>query len=295
MSWTKTLELDADRRIISGSADILRETLRAGADLRIYTAFRNNEHLDTTSGNSELVDEVSDFRTTYLIDDRWAAGIMTTRMPVAGPSGFGPRPSMSYFLYNEDGGQSISRLYLDGASDTGEPGKHPAKVYPEMPKYLEKDRWDDRTNAPSSNFFYAFERFRFFTNTSWKEIYVHESDGRTRLGSLSALVDAFNQGCEIKVGIENLCQDLGDKTLPHLVFVPCGPGYYHTESKVFYAGSHPTVRVAPSVPMMYQSKNWDCGSLFLRTDGFVEYWKRNPYTLQFSKQVAHLALRWFVR
>lgn len=295
MTWTNTLELNNEGKVISGSNEALRQSIDSGADLRISTAFRNSEHLDTTSDNSELVDEVSEFRTTYLIDDRWAAGIMTNRMPVAGPSGFGPRPSMSYFLYNEDGGQSVARLYLDGNSESEEPGEHPAKMYPEMPKYSEKNRWDDHTNAPSSNFFYAFEKFRFFTDSSWKEVYIHESDGRPRRGSLKKLVEAFNRGCEIKVGIEGLCNDFKNGAIPHVAFIPCGPGYYHTESKVFYAGTHPTVRVAPSIPMVYKSQNWDCGSIFVRTDGFVEYWRRNPYTLKYSKQNMQRALRWFIR
>lgn len=295
MSWTSTLELDAERRAVAGSAETLRQSLRDGADLRIYTAFRNNEHLDTASDNAELVDEVSEFQTTYLIDERWAAGVMTTRMPVSGPAGFGPRPSMSYFLYNEDGGQSIARLNFDGASEQGEPAEHPAKDYPDMPKYREESRWDDRTNAPSSNFVYAFEKFRFFTNGCWNEVYAHDAAGRPQRGSLHALVEAFHRGCQIKVGIENLCEDLGKTSLPHVAFVPCGPGYYHTETRVFYAGSHPMVRVAPAVPMKYRSRNWDCGSLFVRTDGFVEYWKRDPYSLAFSKQAMHLGIRWFVR
>lgn len=295
MSWTSTLELGADQRVTAGSADTLRGSIRSGADLRIYTSFRNNEHLDTSSSNSERVDEVSEFHTTYLIDDRWAAGIMTTRMPVAGPGGFGPEPSMSYFLYNEDGRQSIARLHLDKATGSGAPGEHPARFYPDMPKYQEATRWDDLTNSPSSNFCYAFENFRFFTNGDWREAYSHEADGRPRCGSLAALVVAFRQGCQIKVGVENLCRDLGEGQLPHKVFIPCGPGYFHTESKVFYAGSHPTVRVAPAIPMEYRSWNWDCGSLFVRSDGFVEYWKRDPYTLSFSKQIMRLGISWFVR
>jgi len=295
MNWTVALELDEGRQIVSGSPDALRRAIGLGADLRIYTAFRNNEHLDTASDNREIVDEVSEFRTTYLIDDRWVAGVMTTRMPVAGPSGFGPRASMSYFLYNEDGGQAIARLYLDAVPKSGEPSQHPAHAYPDMPKYAEADRWDDDTNAPSSNFYYAFEKFRFFTNTSWREVYVHDKDGGGCRGSLDALVEAFRSGCEIKVGIEGLCDDLGGNGLPHVVFVPCGPGYYHTERRIFYTGTHPTVRVAPAIPVVYRSRNWDCGSLFVRSDGFVEYWRRDPYNLTFSKIVRHLGLRWFVR
>ena len=47
---------------------------------------------------------------------------MSLRQPVELPSGFGPRPSMSYFLYNEDGTQAIARLHLDGAPAVGVPG-----------------------------------------------------------------------------------------------------------------------------------------------------------------------------
>jgi len=294
-NWKSEWELNADRQPTGGSAENLREAIGQGADLRIYTAFRHNEHLQPGSDNPELVDEVSEFRTTYLIDERWVAGIMTTRMPIDPPVGFGPRASLSLFLYNEDGGQAIARPFLDRASESGEPGPCTTQEHADMPKYREESRWDDATNAPSSNFYYAFERFRFFTNRSWREIYVHEADGKSRRGSLTDLSDAFNQGCEIKVGLEGLCQDLGGQGLPHLVCVPCGPGYFHTKSGIFSAGTHPTVRVAPSIPMCYESRNWDFGSLFVRTDGFVQYWLCDPYTLEYSKQDMRLALRWFVR
>lgn len=295
MNWKSELELDAAQNCVAGSVEDLRSAVRDGADLRIYTAFRHNEHLEPGSENSEIVDEVSEFRTTYLIDDRWAAGIMTNRMPIDPPHGFGPRASMSFFLYNEDGSQAIARPFLDGAPKLGDLGPAPVLDHAEMPKYLEKSRWDDSTNAPSSNFYYAFERFRFFTNRTWREVYAHEANGQSRRGSLSDLTDAFNRGCEIKVGLEGLCRDLGGGMLPHSVFVPCGPGYYHTESKIFCAGTHPTVRVAPTISMKYESQNWDFGSLFVRTDGRVQYWRCDPYTLEYSKMDLRLALRWFVR
>ena len=38
------LELDMNRNIISGSPKDLRDAIRRGADLRIYTEFRHNEH-----------------------------------------------------------------------------------------------------------------------------------------------------------------------------------------------------------------------------------------------------------
>jgi hypothetical protein len=292
-SWKSVLELNSQCARTAGSETALRNAIQRGADLRIYTGFRHNEHLDTDSPNGELIDEVSDFRTTYLIEDRWAGGIMTLRMPIDPPQGFGPRPSMSFFLYNENGQQAIARPYFDGAAPNGEPGASELADYSRMPKYREFSRWDDHTNAPSSNFCYAFERFRFFTKSTWREAYAHEADGTPRTGSFDTLVRAFNEGCEIKVGVENLCEDLGSR--PHTVFVPCGPGYSHTESRVFSCGSQPVVRVAPNVPLIYESRNWDFGWLFLRTDGFVEYWRCDPYKLTFSKIQKQLAIRWFVR
>jgi hypothetical protein len=41
--------------------------LAFGADLRIGTDFRFDEHLVPGSDNKEIVQEVSDFRTTYLL------------------------------------------------------------------------------------------------------------------------------------------------------------------------------------------------------------------------------------
>ncbi len=295
MNWRSLLELDSEGRLAAGSPEALREAIGRGGDLRIYTGFRHNDHLDTASSNDELVDEVSDFRTTYLIDGRWVGGIMTHRMPIEPPVGFGPRPSMSFFLYNENGQQAIARPYLDGESPAGEPGPEPVQAHTAMPRYHEHSRQDDQTNAPSSNFFYSFERFRFFSSTLWEEVYAQHPDGTPRSGSLDALAEAFNRGCEIKVGIEGLCDDLGGEALPHTVFVPCGPGYYHTRTRLFCCGSQPTVRVAPNLPLHYESRNWDFGWLFLRTDGLVEYWRCDPYTLKFSKQRWQKGLRWLVR
>lgn len=96
--WKNVLQLDESRQPVSGSTDDLCQAIRNGADLRIGTAFRHNEHIDTTSDNAELIREHMDFRVTYLLDDRWAAAVETMRMPVSLPDGFGPQASMSFFL-----------------------------------------------------------------------------------------------------------------------------------------------------------------------------------------------------
>jgi len=297
MNWRDALVLNSQCEVVGGSPEALREDIAGGADLRIYTGFRHKDHLDTSSSSEEMVDEVSDFRVTYLVDGRWAAGIMTQRMPINPPVGFGPRASMSFFLYNENGRQAIARPYLDGAAERGEPGPCAVQGHEDMPRYDEHSRYDDATNAPSSNFTYAFESFRFITNASWREVLSHDAEGAVRGGSLEALVEAFRSGCEIRLGIEGLCADLvaEGEALAHTVFVHGGPGYYHREQELFCLGSQPLVRVAPQIPMQYGSGNWDFGWLFVRTNGMVEYWRCDPYTLEFNKVSKRHALRWMVR
>ncbi len=305
-SWKVALTLDAKREPISGSADDLAAAIRRGADLRIYTEFRHNEHIDTKSDNPELIQEVVDFRVTYLLDDRWSAGIMSLRQPVDLPNGFGPRPSMSFFLYNQNGQQAIARPHLDGVPPTGEPGPSAVAGHSEMPKYHQHDSWDAATNAPSSNFIYDFNTYRFCVSDDWEEVLSHTADGEVVSGSVDALAEQFARGREFKVGIRGLCADLADDpnaqpaddpaTGPdHEVFVHTGPGYYYTERKLFIAETHPLVRVRPAIPLAYGSGGWDFGWLIPRTDGFVARSLVDPYTLKFHKSDGRYAIRWFVR
>ena len=149
------LERNADLTVRSGSERLLADAIGRGADLRVFTEFRHNEHIDTSSNNDELVQEVSEFPVTCLLEDRWAAGIMTLRQPVALPDGFEPRPSMSFFLYNQNGQQAIARPHLDGVIPSEEPGPAPLdELFDTMPRYHQHDNWDVGTNAPSSNFIY---------------------------------------------------------------------------------------------------------------------------------------------
>ncbi len=91
--WHPVLELDSRREVTGGSPDALCAAIRRAADLRIYTEFIHNQHIDPTSASDELIREVSEFRATYLVEDRWCAGIMTLRQPIGLPDGFGPRAS----------------------------------------------------------------------------------------------------------------------------------------------------------------------------------------------------------
>ena len=53
-SWKSVLELDSGRNITSGSEKALNDAIRNGADLRVYTEFLHNEHIDVNSGNPEM-------------------------------------------------------------------------------------------------------------------------------------------------------------------------------------------------------------------------------------------------
>lgn len=297
-NWKCLLTLNNGRKVTSGSAKLLADAIRKGADLRIYTEFRNNEHIDTKSSNKELIKEVADFRVTYLLDDRWVAGIINLRQPIELPNGFGPRPSMSFFLYNQNADQAIARPYLDGQPASGRVGPGVLDDHSDMPKYHQFDAWDSGTNAPSSNFVYDFETYKFWVCDNWEEVYSNNAQGEMTSGSLEALVSAFENGREVKIGITGLCDDVvkGPKSeLPHEVFVQCGSCYYYTESKKFCAASQPVVRVKPAIPLRYKSEEWDFGWLMPRSDGHLARWLLDPYTLKFKRTYGYYAMRWFVR
>ena len=298
-NWNCVLSLSNDLSITSGSQTALCDAIRRGADLRIFTSFIHNEHIDPNSDNPELIEEVSAFPCTYLVDNRWAAGIMTWRQPVD-PNNvatkFGP-PSMSFFLYNQDGRQAIARPYLDGREPTGKIGSSPLSGS-HTPKYRPLDNWDTDTNSPSENFIWYFEEFRYFVRDDWQEVLSHETDGTVISGSVDNLTEAFTKGCEMKVAIRGLCADLAenaDNAIDHEVFVHVGAGYYYTEEKLFIAGTHHLVRVVPAIPLTYSSKNWDFGWVIVRTDGLTVLRICDPYTLKFSDSERHCAIRWFVR
>ena len=298
VKWRCALELDSRRHIVSGSTADLGDAIGRAADLRICTEFLHNEHIDVSSCSAERIREVAEFGVTYRIDKTWTAGIMSLRQPIELPAGFGPRPSMSFFLYNQDGTQAIARPYLDGMPAHMSFGQSPASPPENMSKYHAFDSWDAGTNAPSHNFLYDFDVFRFFVNDSWLEVLRHSATGEVLSGSLAELVDAFSSGCSIKLGIDNLCADLTSEphqAVNHEVFVQGGSAYYYTEQKLFMIGSHPLVRVSPRAPMRYASRNWDFGWLMVRSDGHVVYRRCDPCSLKFSDHVTQNSVRWFVR
>lgn len=296
-SWKDVLALDSTRKVIGGRPEDLRAALGRGADLRIYSEFRHNEHIDVRSASNELIRETMDMRATFLVDGRWAAGAITLRQPVNLPDEFGPRPSLSLFLYNEDGQQAIARPFLDGAPIPPAIGQSPPVDHSAMPKFHELDRWDDNSNAPSSNFIYDFDVFRYFVRDEWTEALHHDAHGKVLSGSVAALADAFAQGAEIKVGIRDLCYDLAKpgQALTHEVFIQAGSCYYYTEQALLIAAAHPLVRITPAIPLRYHSRGWDYGWLLARTDGHVARLLFDPYTLVYSRSTVRHEIRWFWR
>jgi hypothetical protein len=297
-NWKCMLVLDRDRKVISGSEEMLVAAIRRGADLRIYTEFHHNEHIDTKSSDPELIREVADFRITYLLDNRWVAGIINLRQPIDLPKGFGPRPSMSFFLYNQNADQAIARPYLDGIPASEDFGQSPIDDHSDMPKYHQFDSWDAGTNAPSSNFVYDFDIYKFWVCDSWEEVYSNSADNKVLSGSIEALAEAFEHGKEVKVGISGLCSDLSPaktETINHEVFIHCGSCYYYTGRKEFMAASQPVVRVKPAIPLKYKSKEWDFGWLMPKSDGNVSLWIVDPYSLKFQRKEGKYRIRWFVR
>jgi len=295
--WKTVLALDSRREKESGDASALADAIRAGADMRIGTAFRHNEHIDPTSDDDELIREVTDFRITYLLEDRWVAGIENLRVPIELPDSFGPRASMSFFLYNQDANQAIARPYLDGVPTEGEPGGSSPEDYTDWPGHQELASFDNGTNAPSSNFIYDFEYYHFMVRSNWTELLAHDADGNATSGDIGNLADAVIQGAEVKIAVRGLCSDLAedpDNALDHEVFIHLGACFFYTRQQLLIASANPAVRTRPSIPQGYASRGWDFGWLMPRTDGLVGRWLCDPYTLKFRKDTQRYAMRWFV-
>ena len=296
-TWQTVLRLNPQGEHVAGNPTALTDAIRCGADLRIGTAFIHNEHIDPTSDCTELIREVMDFRITYLLDDRWVAGIENLRVPVQLPDGFGPRESMSFFLYNQDKHQGIARPFLDERPAIGQPGISPVEDHAATPKYHEFENFDAETNAPSSNFTYEFEYFRYMVRSNWTEVLAHDAEGNVTSGDISDLANAFENGAEVKIAVRNLCEDLtssSDETMNHEVFIHLGACYYYSEQRLFVGSANPVVRTRPSIPLGYTSQGWDFGWLVPRTDGHVARWLCDPYTFKFRRDANRYAIRWFI-
>ena len=303
-AWKCALELRPDRSVAAGSHAELCAAIARAADLRIYTQFLFEEHIvpggDGVPEHDGLMREVIDFRQTILVEGRHAAGITTLRQPLHPPFGFnGIQPKMSFFLYNMDGHQACANLLLDGPAEGTRPGQCTVVPPPaDMPKMSAAIAWDQQTSGPSRNFIYDMEVYRFFVRDDWEEVLAHDARGQVVRGSFDALEQAQIGGREIKLGVRNLCTDLagaGDERPAHEVFSLLGSGFLHTGLRRYQALTHPIVRVAAAIPVVYAASQWDLSWVYAGTDGQAWLRSLDPYTRRFSDRQANFDCRWFVR
>lgn len=301
--WKCALELRPDRSIAVGSTTGLCDAICRGADLRVYTEWTYEEHIAPDISKPDprcngLLQEIIDMRETMLVDDQYAAGITTLRQSMLPISGFNltAAPRASYFMYGMDGQQCCAHVMLDGTKPTAQPGTSRVAPRPQsMPKMSETEENDVGTLAPSRNFIYDFEVYRYFVRDDWTPILAHDENGRVTSGSWEAFHQAHREGREFKAGITGLCGDLPGAAMRHEVFTLLGSGWIHTAMKTYEVSTHPLVRVAPSIPMKYRPRNWDVAWVILRTDGRAKVRSLDPYTRTFRDRERRVACRWFVR
>lgn len=285
------LELDSRRQIVSGSTKRLNQAIAAGADLRVSTGFRHNEHIDVTSTDNQLIVETSAFAQTVLIDGIWSAAFMTLRQPVSLRSGFGSPNALSLFLYNQDGSQALARLNLDGTADMAIPPENPAAGFQKMHVF---GVFDSDTSGASRNFIYDFDFYRYLADDGFEELYENDADGGRRGGSVDSLADAYARGRAIKVSLRGISKVLwGDTGHEDEIFIPCGSSYYYTQDRLMITNTLPFVSVPAGIPLQYQSRSYRYCWAVTRTDGRTEIRCLNPFDGTWQTKAAALPGRWF--
>ena len=305
MAWTSILELAADRTVTSGSKRALADAIGRGAELRMYTEFLFEEHIEPGGTDDASLQgpirEVIDFRQTILIDGAHVGGITTQRQPLHPPFGFnGTDPKMSYFMYTGDGEQALANLALGPDQGWAPAGTHSVEPTPsDMPKMSPAEAFDTGTSGPSRNFVYDMEVYRYFVNDEWEEVLAHDADGSLTAGSFDALEAAQMAGREIRVGVRGLMATVGGDDapdgLPHEVFSPVGSGFVHIGARLYSALTHPLVRVAATAPLRYRSGGWDVAWVFLRTDGQARVRRLDPRSREWTESPERFGCRWFAR
>lgn len=287
--WGCELELDKDRQVGAGDPARLARSVAGGADLRVVTSFRHNEHVEIGSEDDQVVNEVSDFPVTYLVDEHWVAGAMTLRQPVFLREDFGP-PSMSFFLYNQDGTQAVARPYLTSrrAEETFTAGQDVGGD-----RLLRLGEFDLGTNAPSSSFVYRFDHYRFVTRRRWREVASTSADGQVLSGCIDELGSAVRSGQGIKVAVSNFSPSPESDVSSFQTMVRLTSSYSYTRDRRLIGLTMPLVRVRPSMPMGYSSGGWDFGWALVSTNGLVNYRRCDPQTLRFTDTRSHHSIRWF--
>ena len=141
-------------------------------------------------------------------------------------------------MYNQDGHQAFARPHLEGPPSTVEPNENPPRFWCRPGKLTLLGGADKDTNAPSAFFTYPFDNILYFVRDEWQEVLSHSDQGEVRSGSLEALLEAFEIGAEMKIGISGLCSDLVDDhvgSVDHEVFINLHAYYYYTDSRQFMA------------------------------------------------------------
>lgn len=288
------LVLNAQREPVQGSTERLNLKLRHGADLRIRTEFRHNEHIDVHSDDNQLVTETSTFAQTMLIDGNWSAYFMTLRQPVALRDGFGAPHALSLFLYNQNAQQALARLTLDRSLDRETAGE---MEYDGFRKMHTMGSFDAHTRGASKNFIYDFESYHFIVKDHYEEIYANDRSGQPIFGTAEQLDQAYNeQGRGIKLSIAGLSAMMwGNKDHEDEVFVHCGSSYFYTQDRLMIANTLPFVSVPAAVPVMYRSEGFRYCWCIARTDGRVVVRSYNPFSDTWETKSDQLPLRWFAQ
>ena len=292
--YKSLLELNDKLEVTAGSAEALNAAIARGADIKIETLFRHNEHVDVNSSLSDLIREVSEFPESILVDGRWSASFMTVRQPASIPDGFGPRASLSLFMYNQDGTQAIARPYLDGGPVTGVRGQCEPYSFPGMVRMRYLSCFDRDTNAPCDNFVYEFDTFRYMACDRYSSLCSFSNEGDLLSGKREALWDAIRLGADIRVGISDICGEMqGAKPYSNKLYIRAAFLYHYLESEMLVAETHPFVRVAPDIPVRYAPDNWDYCWAIVRTDGACSIMRMDPHTLEFAESKGRFAIEWF--
>lgn len=297
--WTCVQELDANRHPVTGSDRAVSEAVARGADLRVYTEWRFEEHvapdLNRPAETDEcgLMQEVIDFRQTIFVEPSYAVGVTTLRQAILPIAGFNPQgvPRMSFFMYDVQGRQRCANVLLDDNAAPAEAGN--VRIMPmrdDMPLMSEVELHDENTKAPSTNFIYRMERYRYFVRDDWREVLAHDATGEVASGSFEALHTAHHAGCDLKVAIRNLA---GGDT--HEIISPVGTSWVHTTRAALESLTHPLVRVRGATPLKYSSGNWDVAWIFVSTTGKATVRRLDPYRRVFVDEATQLACRWFAR
>ncbi len=290
------MELNEQREVVGGSFADLAQAIKRGATVRCCTTFDYGEHM-CSHPEEGFVEENMDFAVAYWLEGDRSAAIEAVRFPANASLGFGATPSLSFFLNNDCGQNGIGRpIFAPPLPDAPARGKS-GSITPEPTKYHGIDSFDADTRYPSSNFTYDFGYYKWYVDERWEMLGENDAQGNIVAGSLADIQEASRFGCDIRVGVQGLCNYLSKDSAPmdHWVFVDMGPMYNHQDAGYIGGESRPLVRLAPNAPMVYRHGNWDFGWILPRTDGVVHCLRIDPATREFIREEVRLSVKWFAR